>query len=182
MQQPRLDSTLRRGLRVQLAYPNRSSHSVPPELASSVRPETGRTDRRANRDWGTRVRSKTVASLGSYATRHATRHTSGSRNPREWRSRTPPRKVSTMPQKSQQLIGFAADLPYSRGSVRQAADLRDAENNVYCFFLFFAFFSTRITHTRLNPAEPSSVRRNRTPQTIRTRTGVGDGGRSHTFC
>lgn len=34
---------------------------------------------------------------------------------------------------------------------------------------------TRVTSTRLNPAGPSSVRRNRTPQPIRKRTGVGDG-------
>jgi len=76
----------------------------------------------------------------------------------------PAEEAPTLPsgQKSQQPIGFVADRPDSRVGLGEQPIC--ATQKIYRYFFFSI---TIVTRTRLIPAEPSSVRRNRTPQTIR---------------
>jgi len=61
------------------------------------------------------------------------------------------------------------------GLAGRTSDLRDAENIVYLSFFFsfpsLALSNRTVTQARLIPAKPSSIRRDRTPQTITGRRG-----------
>lgn len=104
----------------------------------------------------TLVRSKIVASLGStlHGTLCGTRVAQGRRGNG---------KAERFPKGLSQRIGFADALPYSLGQALPAADLRWTQK-IWSLPKFFCLYSkdTRVTQTRLNPAGPSSVRRNRT--------------------